>query len=59
MCFCGNAFPGQRAEVTDEAPGELAERLLRLALIAAGGRMRDDMTIAVIGVWENSAEQGA
>ena len=42
------------AEMQDRNPGELAERLLRMALIAAGGRVRDDMTIAVIGVWENS-----
>lgn len=44
------------ADMQDRNPGELAERLLRMALIAAGGRVRDDMTIAVIGVWENSAE---
>lgn len=44
------------AEMQEQNPGELAERLLRKALIAAGGRVRDDMTIAVIGVWENSAE---
>lgn len=42
------------ADMQDRNPGELAERLLRMALIAAGGRVRDDMTIAVIGVWENS-----
>lgn len=44
------------ADMQDRNPGELAERLLRMALIAAGGRVRDDMTIAVIGVWENSTE---
>lgn len=44
------------AEMREQNPGELAERLLRMALIAAGGRVRDDMTIAVIGIWENSAE---
>lgn len=44
------------AEMQDRNPGELAERLLRMALIAAGGRVRDDMTIAVIGVWDNNTE---
>ena len=34
------------ADMQDRNPGELAERLLRMALIAAGGRVRDDMTIA-------------
>ncbi|MCM1193486.1 MAG: SpoIIE family protein phosphatase [Butyrivibrio sp.] len=57
-----DAFSGQGYEsavgraiedMQEQNPGELAERLLRMALIAAGGRVRDDMTIAVIGVWEN------
>jgi len=30
-------------------PGEMAERLLRIALGACGGKIRDDMTIGVIG----------
>ena len=33
-------------------PGEMAERLLRIALCACGGKIQDDMTIGVIGVWE-------
>lgn len=44
------------ADMREQNPGELAERLLRTALIASGGKVRDDMTVAVIGVWENSAE---
>lgn len=36
----------------EQNPGELAEKLLRLALIAAEGHIRDDMTVGVIGVWE-------
>lgn len=60
-----DAFSGQGYEsavgeaiagMQEQNPGELAERLLRLALFAAGGRVRDDMTIAVIGVWENDGE---
>lgn len=59
-----DAFSGQGYEsavcraigdMQEQNPGELAEKLLRMALIAAGGRVRDDMTIAVIGIWENSA----
>lgn len=44
------------ADMQEQNPGELAERLLRMALIAAGGKVQDDMTIAVIGVWENIAK---
>ncbi len=49
-----NAVCRAIADMQEQNPGELAERLLRIALIAAGGRVRDDMTIAVIGVWENN-----
>lgn len=60
-----DAFSGQGYEsavcraigdMQEQNPGELAEKLLRMALIAAGGRVRDDMTIAVIGIWENSTK---
>lgn len=44
------------ADMGEQNPGELAEKLLRLALFASGGKVRDDMTVAVIGIWENSAE---
>ncbi|MCM1025105.1 MAG: SpoIIE family protein phosphatase [Roseburia sp.] len=40
------------AGITEQNPGEIADRLLREALVAAGGRIRDDMTIGVVGVWE-------
>lgn len=33
-------------------PGEMAEWLLRAALRAGKGRVKDDMTIGVIGIWE-------
>ena len=32
-------------------PGEFAEKLLRLAICRNGGRIRDDMTVGVIGIW--------
>ncbi|MCH5343933.1 MAG: SpoIIE family protein phosphatase [Acetatifactor sp.] len=38
----------------EQNPGEIAERLLEQALCAGGGRIQDDMTILVIGLWENS-----
>lgn len=40
------------AGITEQNPGEIADKLLREALIAAGGRIRDDMTVGVIGIWE-------
>ena len=40
------------AEMKEQNPGELADKLLREALIAAGGRVKDDMTVGVIGIWE-------
>ncbi len=45
---CGSVIAG----IQDCSPGEIAERLLRFALCASGGRIRDDMTIGVIGIWE-------
>lgn len=39
-------------EMKEQNPGELADKLLRLALIAAKGHIRDDMTVGVIGIWE-------
>lgn len=44
----GNAIAG----IQDCSPTEIAERLLRMALCASGGRIRDDMTIGVIGIWK-------
>ncbi len=41
------------AGIEDNNPGDIAERLLRVALRASGGRIHDDMTIGVIGIWEN------
>lgn len=41
------------AGIEDSNPGDIAERLLRIALRASGGRVHDDMTIGVIGIWEN------
>lgn len=40
------------AGIQDRNPGEIAERLLQITLHASAGRVYDDMTIGVIGVWE-------
>lgn len=40
------------AETGNISPAELADRLLRHAVEAADGRIRDDMTVLVIGIWE-------
>lgn len=40
------------AGISEQNPGEIAEKLLRAALCAGGGRIQDDMTVGVIGVWE-------
>ena len=47
-----NAMCGAIAEMKEQNPGELAEKLLRRALIVGGGRVPDDMTVGVIGIWE-------
>lgn len=44
------------AGMKEQNPGEMAEKLLREALIAAGGKIRDDMTVGVIGIWETDPE---
>ena len=38
--------------IDSQNPGEFAERLLRMAICKNGGRIRDDMTVAVIGIWK-------
>lgn len=40
------------AGLEDAGPGELAEAIIRAALCAAGGHVRDDMTVLVGGIWE-------
>lgn len=40
------------ASIREVNPSEVAEKLLRIALHASGGRVGDDMTVGVVGVWE-------
>lgn len=42
------------AGIREQNPGEIAEKILRMVICAGGGRILDDMTVGVIGVWENS-----
>ena len=54
--FGGEAYEGSLGSIIggkqDQNPSEIAERLLRMAICAGAGRIRDDMTVGVIGVWE-------
>lgn len=43
------------SRMQEENPGELAEKLMQCAIRSAGGRILDDMTILVAGMWENSS----
>ena len=40
------------AGIKEQNPGEIAEKLLRAALCAGGGRIQDDMTVGAIGIWK-------
>ena len=41
------------AGIRGQNPGEMAEKLLRMAICACKGRIRDDMTVGVIGIWKS------
>ena len=41
------------SDIREQNPGEIAEKLLRMAICAGGGHIMDDMTVGVIGIWEN------
>ena len=40
------------AGIREQNPEEIAEKILRMAVVAGGGRIPDDMTVAVIGIWK-------
>ncbi len=42
-------------EMTEQNPGEIAEKLLHFAICSCGGHITDDMTVIVGGVWEKGA----
>ncbi|MCM1063335.1 MAG: SpoIIE family protein phosphatase [Eubacterium sp.] len=41
--------------IREQNPGEIADKILRMVICAGGGHILDDMTVGVIGVWENNA----
>ena len=58
-----DAFSGEKYEeaignllsnLPEDHPEVLAEELLRLAICAKSGHIRDDMTVLVIGIWEKN-----
>lgn len=40
--------------IREQNPGEIADKILRMVICAGGGRILDDMTVGVIGIWENN-----
>ena len=45
------------SEIESISPSELAGRILRYAIEEAGGRVRDDMTVLAVGIWERREKQ--
>lgn len=41
------------AQIPYRRPSEMAGHIMKHAISAAGGRLRDDMTVLVMGIWEN------
>lgn len=39
--------------MNEQNPKEIADKLLQFVLHCSGGRVADDMTIVVVGIWEN------
>ena len=54
--FCGEEYEKGLVQMLSRMqevnPEEMAERILRMALVACGGRIRDDMTVGVAGIWK-------
>lgn len=40
--------------LNEQNPKEIARRLLQFVLHCSGGRIQDDMTVVVLGIWENT-----
>ena len=41
------------AQIPYRRPSEMAGHIMKHAISAAGGKMKDDMTVLVMGIWEN------
>lgn len=44
------------AQIPYRRPSEMAGHIMKHAISASGGRMKDDMTVLVMGIWENSSD---
>ena len=44
------------AQIPYRRPSEMAGHIMKHAISASGGRIKDDMTILVIGIWENNGD---
>ena len=40
--------------LNEQNPKEIADSLLQFVLHCSGGHVEDDMTIVVVGIWENA-----
>ena len=51
----GNAeiFQDMISKITAQNPKEIANNILNYAIHAGKGSIKDDMTVLVIGLWEN------
>ncbi|MBQ2802352.1 MAG: SpoIIE family protein phosphatase [Lachnospiraceae bacterium] len=50
---CEEAMAEAIGFITEKNPQEIAHKLLQLVIKSCGGHILDDMTILVIGIWEN------
>lgn len=49
----GDTLEAQIQRLDYHNPREMANTLLHAAIVKAGGRIEDDMTVMVVGIWEN------
>ena len=41
------------AQIPYRRPTEMAGHIMKHAISASGGKIKDDMTVLVMGIWEN------
>lgn len=44
------------AQIPYRRPAEMAGHIMKQAILASGGKIRDDMTVLVLGIWENGSD---
>ena len=50
---CEEILARHLQQMVSRNPQDMAEILLQLALKKCGGHVKDDMTVIVVGIWEN------